>query len=219
MEKLGQKIKTLAQRGKEKGYLTYEELNDILPDDDVVSPERIDDILIMLDEVGIDLIDESEADSRDAAEIELEEEEEEKEEGISEGEFEAVVPEKIDDPVRMYLTQMGEIPLLTRDEEIELAKKIEITKKRIFRKVFASDYNIAEYVDALENLSNGGARTEATIKVDFTVDTGREKILQRLPREIKALKGITESNKNDYGKARLKKTTETERVRLLRKIR
>lgn len=219
MEKLGQKIKTLALRGKEKGYLTYEELNDILPDDDVVSPERIDDILIMLDEVGIDLIDESEADSRDAAEIELEEEEEEKEEGISEGEFEAVVPEKIDDPVRMYLTQMGEIPLLTRDEEIELAKKIEITKKRIFRKVFASDYNIAEYVDALENLSNGGARTEATIKVDFTVDTGREKILQRLPREIKALKGITESNKNDYGKARLKKTTETERVRLLRKIR
>ncbi|HHT9133767.1 MAG TPA: RNA polymerase sigma factor region1.1 domain-containing protein, partial [Candidatus Avalokitesvara rifleensis] len=178
MEKLGQKIKTLALRGKEKGYLTYEELNDILPDDDVVSPERIDDILIMLDEVGIDLIDESEADSRDAAELELEEEEEEKEEGISEGEFEAVVPEKIDDPVRMYLTQMGEIPLLTRDEEIELAKKIEITKKRIFRKVFASDYNIAEYVDALENLSNGGARTEATIKVDFTVDTGREKILQ-----------------------------------------
>src|SRR3972149_7329946 len=84
MEKLGQKIKTLALRGKEKGYLTYEELNDILPDDDVVSPERIDDILIMLDEVGIDLIDESEADSRDAAEIELEEEEEEKEEGISE---------------------------------------------------------------------------------------------------------------------------------------
>ena len=79
MEKLGQKIKTLALRGKEKGYLTYEELNDILPDDDVVSPERIDDILIMLDEVGIDLIDESEADSRDAAEIELEEEEEEKE--------------------------------------------------------------------------------------------------------------------------------------------
>lgn len=214
MEKLGQKIKTLAQRGKEKGYLTYEELNDILPDDDVVSPERIDDILIMLDEVGIDLIDESEVDSRDAVELEIEEEE-----GAPEGEFEAAVPEKIDDPVRMYLTQMGEIPLLTRDEEIELAKKIEITKKRIFRKIFASDYNIAEYINALENLSNGGTRTEATIKVDFTVDTGREKIFQRLPREIRALKNIIELNKSDYSKARLKKTTETERVKLLRNIR
>ncbi len=122
LDKLGQKIKTLAQRGKEKGYLTYEELNDILPDNDVVSPERIDDILVMLDEIGIDLIDESEVDARDAAELEIAEQG-----SVSAGVFEAVVvPEKIDDPVRMYLTQMGEIPLLTRDQEIALAMKIEI---------------------------------------------------------------------------------------------
>ncbi|MFQ5863115.1 MAG: RNA polymerase sigma factor RpoD [Candidatus Brocadiales bacterium] len=214
MEKLGQKIKTLAQRGKEKGYLTYEELNNILPDDDAVSPERIDDILIMLDEIGIDLIDESEVDSRDAAEIE-----EEEEEGLPESEHEAVIPEKIDDPVRMYLTQMGEIPLLTRDEEIALAKRIEITKKRIFRKIFECDYNIAKYVRALENLSNGGVRVEGALKVDFTVDTGRDKIFQRLPQEIRALKNIIDSNRNDYSKARLKKTTEAERISLLRKIR
>ncbi len=214
MDKLGQKIKTLAQRGKEKGYLTYEELNDILPNNDIVSPERIDDILIMLDEIGIDLIDESEVDSRDAAEIETEQKA-----GQPEEEYEVPIPEKIDDPVRMYLTQMGEIPLLTRDEEIELAKNIEITKKRIFRKLFTSDYNIAEYVSALEHMSNGGARTEGVLKVDFTVDTGREKIFQRLPKEIRALKKIMDSNKTDYSRARLKKTTETERVNLLRKIR
>lgn len=213
IDKLGQKIKTLTQRGKEKGYLTYEELNDILPDDDVVSPERIDDILMMLDEIGIDLIDESEVDSRDAMEME------EEEEGLPEEEYEEVVPEKIDDPVRMYLTQMGEIPLLTRDEEIELAKKIEITKKRIFRKVFESDYNIAEYINALENLCNGAGRVEGTLKVDFTVDTGREKIFQMLPREIRALKKMIEENQKDYARARLKKTTEAERVNLLRKIR
>lgn len=213
MEKLGQKIKTLAQRGKEKGYLTYEELNDILPDNDVVSPEKIDDILIMLDEIGIDLIDESEVDARDAAELEI------AEGGLPEGGYEVVIPEKIDDPVRMYLTQMGEIPLLTRDEEIELAKEIEITKKRIFRKVFSSDYNIEVYVDALENLCNGGGRAEGIMKLDFTVDTGRERIFQRLPKEIRALRKTIELNTNDYSKARLKKTTETERVNLLRKIR
>ncbi len=120
MDKLGQKIKMLAQRGKEKGYLTYEELNDILPNNEVVSPERIDDILLMLDEIGIDLIDESEVDSRVAGDMELPDEE-----GVStDAKYEQPVPEKIDDPVRMYLTQMGEIPLLTRDEEIELAKRI-----------------------------------------------------------------------------------------------
>ncbi|MEE9201025.1 MAG: RNA polymerase sigma factor RpoD [Candidatus Brocadiales bacterium] len=215
LDKLGQKIKTLTQRGKEKGYLTYEELNDILPNNDMVSPERIDDILVMLDEIGIDLIDESEVDARDAAELEIAEQGRE-----SQGVFETVVvPEKIDDPVRMYLTQMGEIPLLTRDQEIELAMKIEITKKRIFRKLFTSDYNIAEYANALENLSNGGARTEAIIKVDYTVDTGREKILQKLPKEIRTLRKIVDSNRSDYNKIRLKKTTETERVNLLRKIR
>ena len=215
MDKLGQKIKMLAQRGKEKGYLTYEELNDILPNNEVVSPERIDDILLMLDEIGIDLIDESEVDSRVAGDMELPDEE-----GVSaDAKYEQAVPEKIDDPVRMYLTQMGEIPLLTRDEEIELAKRIEITKKRIHRKIFASDCNIAEYISALENLCNGAPRTEFTLKVDFAVDTGREQILQRLPREIKVLRNIVELNRDDYGKVRLKKTTETERVRLLRRIR
>ena len=59
MESLNQKIKQLVQKGKEKGYLTYEELNDILPDDADISPEKIDDILMMLDELGIDLIDET----------------------------------------------------------------------------------------------------------------------------------------------------------------
>ncbi|HLA37567.1 MAG TPA: RNA polymerase sigma factor region1.1 domain-containing protein, partial [Candidatus Brocadiales bacterium] len=124
MEKLGQRIKTLVQKGKEKGYLTYEELNDLLPEDDVVSPEKIDDILIMLDEMGIDLIDEAEVESRDTLGPE-------EEEAFPEEEVEESIPEKIDDPVRMYLTQMGEIPLLRRDEEIELAKKIELTRKRV----------------------------------------------------------------------------------------
>ncbi|HHT9118067.1 MAG TPA: RNA polymerase sigma factor RpoD [Candidatus Hypogeohydataceae bacterium YC38] len=211
MEKLGPKIKTLIQKGKEKGYLTYEELNDILPDDDVVSPEKIDDILIMLDEMGIDLIDESEVESRDVVGAE-------EEEVPVEEEFEAA-PEKIDDPVRMYLTQMGEIPLLNRDEEIELAKKIEITRKRIFRKIFESDYNIEEYTRALENLSNGGLRNEHGLKVDVAVDNGREKILQRLDRYIRTLKALVKKNKEEYNRVCLKRTTEREKLYLLRKIR
>jgi RNA polymerase primary sigma factor len=63
MDKTSQKIKTLVTMGKEKGFLTYEELNDILPDDTLIQPGKIDETLIMLDKLGIDLIDESEIES------------------------------------------------------------------------------------------------------------------------------------------------------------
>src|SRR3990167_8923134 len=212
MEKLGQRIKTLVQKGKEKGYLTYEELNDLLPEDDVVSPEKIDDILIMLDEMGIDLIDEAEVESRDTLGPE-------EEEAFPEEEVEESIPEKIDDPVRMYLTQMGEIPLLRRDEEIELAKKIELTRKRVLRKIFQSDYVIEEYVKALESLNNGGPRIECNLKIDISVDNGREKIYQKIPYYVKRLKALLKKNTDTYRKLRPRRTPENERLRLMRKIR
>ena len=104
MESLNQRIKQLVQKGKEKGYLTYEELNDMLPDDADISPEKIDDILMMLDELGVDLIDEAEIETRDVGEAE--EAEAFPEVDLEFGEV-PIITEKIDDPVRMYLTQMG----------------------------------------------------------------------------------------------------------------
>src|SRR5260370_33994943 len=131
MDKIDEGLKALLESGKEKGSLTYDQVNDHLPDDET-NPEKIDQILIMLEDQGIELIDESEAEERegvspardDEARAELDltfiDEEESR---------------RIDDPVRMYLTQMGEIPLLKRDQEIALAKKIEVTRKRFRRKV------------------------------------------------------------------------------------
>ncbi|HHT9151955.1 MAG TPA: RNA polymerase sigma factor RpoD, partial [Candidatus Hypogeohydataceae bacterium YC40] len=217
MEKLGQRIKTLVQKGKEKGYLTYEELNDLLPEDDVVSPEKIDDILIMLDEMGIDLVDESEAESREDILVPEGEAEVFPEEELEEG-----IPEKIDDPVRMYLTQMGEISLLTRDEEIALAKTIELTRKRIVRKVFQSDHVIEEYIKSLESFNNLGSRTERNernLKIDLSAEDGKEKIFQKLPHYLKRLKALLKKNTDAYAKVRSRSTAENERLRLLRKIR
>jgi len=127
--KLDDGLKTLFESGKRKGYLTFAQVNEFLPDD-AVNPDKLDQLLQVLEEQGIELIEESEAEEREsetrrpeAAEI------------ADRGEPElAFLDEddgrKIDDPVRMYLTQMGEIPLLKREEEIALAKKIEVTRKR-----------------------------------------------------------------------------------------
>ena len=122
--KIDEGLKALLESGKRKGYLTYSQVNDYLPDD-AVNPEKLDQLLLVLEEQGIELIDESEAEEREtgpetaeddsAAELDLSFMEEED-------------SRKIDDPVRMYLTQMGEIPLLKREEEISLAKKIEVTR-------------------------------------------------------------------------------------------
>jgi len=216
MDNLNQKIKHLVQKGKEKGYLTYEELNDMLPDDADISPEKIDDLLMMLDELGIDLIDETEIESRDVADAE--EAPVFQEVDLEFGEV-PTITEKIDDPVRMYLTQMGEIPLLTRDEEIMLAKKIEITRKRFLKKVLHSDLSLATCLKILEDVNNGELSFDRTLKVNVMVDNCKDGILEQFPRSSKILKTILQKNKDDYLRAKRKQTSEKERIKLLRVIR
>ena len=216
MDNLNQKIKHLVQKGKEKGYLTYEELNDMLPDDADISPEKIDDILMMLDELGIDLIDETEIESRDVADAE--EVPVFQEVDLEFGEV-PIITEKIDDPVRMYLTQMGEIPLLTRDEEIMLAKKIEITRKRFLKKVLHSDLSLSTCLKILEDVNNGELSFDRTLKVNAMVDNCKDEILEQFPRSSKILKTILQKNKDDYLRAKRKQTSEKERIKLLRVIR
>lgn len=216
MENLNQKIKLLTQKGKEKGYLTYEELNDMLPDDAEIPPEKIDDILMMLDELGIDLIDEADIEGREIVDSE-------EAEPYSEGEFgfgEApTVTEKIDDPVRMYLTQMGEIPLLTREEEIMLAKKIEITRRGFLKKVLHSDLSLQTCLKIVEDVNNGELSFDRTLKVDAMVENYKDDILEEFPRSAKYLRSIIQKNKEDYQHLKRKQTPEKEKIKLLRTIR
>lgn len=216
MENLNQKIKQLVQKGKEKGYLTYEELNDMLPDDTDISPEKIDDILMMLDELGIDLIDETDIEARDITDTE--EAEIYSETDLEFGEV-PTITEKIDDPVRMYLTQMGEIPLLTRDEEIMLAKKIEITRKRFLKKVLHSDLSLLTCLRILEDVNNGELSFDRTLKVNTMVDNCKDEILEQFPKNAKVLKSILQKNREDYLHSKRKQISEKEKIRLLRAIR
>src|SRR5437667_6851855 len=114
--KMDEGLKALVESGKGKGYLTYSQVNDYLPDD-AVNPEKLDQLLLVLEEHGIELIDESEAEERETGPEEAAAADEEVRAEL-ELSFMDDEEKRIDDPVRMYLTQMGEIPLLKRDEEI-----------------------------------------------------------------------------------------------------
>src|SRR5690606_5776626 len=105
---------------------------------------------------------------------------------------------RIDDPVRMYLTQMGEIPLLTREQEIALAKKIEITRKRFRRQLLESDYAMKQAVDILTKVFNGDLPFDRTIKVSVTEGLEKDQILGRMKHSLGTLEVLRERNHEDF---------------------
>jgi len=181
-------MKLLTDRGKERGFLTYEELNDILPEE-TVSPEKIDQILVQLDQLGIDLIDESDVAEREALESR---------DGDFFDELEDEELDSVDDPVRMYLTQMGEIPLLSREEEILLAKKIEMTRRDFRTLVLESDLSIETSIGVLEDVDRGEAPFERTLNALGTDENTKEDLHKKLPENLKTLTAMLERNRQDY---------------------
>jgi RNA polymerase primary sigma factor len=218
MDKTSQKIKALVVKGKEKGFITYEELNDILPDDSLVQPGKIDETLMMLDELGIDLIEESEIEAREAADTE-DADNESKDDAKAKISVATGASEKIDDPIRMYLTQMGVIPLLSRDEEIALAKKIEMTRKNYHRKILKSDFSQEISVKILEDITNGDLPFDRTLAINIEFENQKEKLLKQFPVHTKALRTILKKNREDYGQLKLKRTSAKDRYRLLKNVR
>ena len=205
MDKLDEGIKTLLDLGKRRGFLTFDQVNDLLPDD-ATSPERIHGLLETLDEMGIELINEDEAETRLLASGDLDDEPDDElvDEPAEDEETELTtedledISRRIDDPVRMYLTQMGEIPLLTREQEINLAKKIEVTRKRFRRKVLECHYALAVVVDVLEKVNDGQLPFDRTVKVSVTENLEKEQILGRMPHNLKTLRHLMECNVRDF---------------------
>ncbi|HEV3338936.1 MAG TPA: sigma-70 family RNA polymerase sigma factor, partial [Pirellulales bacterium] len=103
-----------------------------------------------------------------------------------------------DDPVRMYLTQMGEIPLLTRSQEIALAKEIEITRARFRRKLLECDYVIRDAVKVLRRVHSGELPFDRTVQVSVTDRLEKDQILGRFPHNLRTLDTLLHRNRRDY---------------------
>ena len=143
-------IKKLIDAGKEKGYLTYDEANELIPHD-VHSPEDLDDLLTTIGTQGIDVIEPGS--KPPSAQIERGEEAEAGEDvelDLTPGQL-----EKTNDPVRMYLREMGTVPLLTREGEVEIAKRIERGQMKVLKAISRSPIVIREILSLGEDLKRG----------------------------------------------------------------
>ncbi len=132
---------------------------------------------------------------------------------IEEGDLEelAETSETTDDPVRMYLMQMGEIPLLTREEEIAAAKKIERTRTRYRHWMLATDFMLQGALKLLENVRDGKLRLDRTIEVSVTNAVEKKAIMKRIVPNIHTLRNLLVLNHHDYFVAIDRKRPEAER--------
>jgi len=206
-----QQIKLIIKKGEKKGFLTYEEMNDDLSED-AISLSRLDSLLETLDEMGITLLDEADVESRQAAKAQDEEFEipddqsADKEKQLKEDELlekqlvGEEVARRIDDPIRMYLTQMGQIPLLTRKSEIALARKIEIARMAFRRKMLQNDYCARNSLDLLQQVHNGMMSFDRTIKVGTAPQLMKSVIKKRLSENIRTVDKLLKINQDLFKK-------------------
>lgn len=208
MEKLETELKVALETGKQKGFLTYDEFTDLLPDED---PEKLDNILMTLDEHGIELIDEEAQSNNLSRDRETED--------FFDEEFGEDANERIDDPVRMYLTQMGEIPLLSREDEIKLAKKIELTRKRFRKKVLESEVSLETAAQILIDVQNGELAFDRTLRGNNSSEIKKCDIEVKLCESIEVLGEILKLNVKEFGEYLECKSGSQKRSQLAKKIR
>jgi RNA polymerase primary sigma factor len=198
MDRFDPDLQELIAIGKSQGYLTYDQVNQYLPDE-AVNPEKLDNLLIALDELGIDLTDQP---STGAFEDGTPPAKETGKAVTVEEDLPQLAPDFFpkltDDPIRMYLTQMAEIPLLTREQEISLAKKIEVTRKRFRRTLLGCGFAMRQTVGTLEKVHRGELPFDRTIKVSLTECLTKEQIQARMPHNLPTLNHLLQQDRADF---------------------
>ena len=188
-------LKRLISMGKEKGYLTYDEVNDALPDD-LVDSDKLDDMMMIFDEMDIAIVDTSqkvkvlkEKIEKEAGTIEEEEEELRLEEDEQGG--------RVTDPVKMYLREMCMVCLLTREGEVEIAKRIEQGEQEVIDAIIATPVGVREILGLREKIAQNRLRIRDVLKhIDEELSPEEEaREQEKLLCLLEEVQGLDEGNR------------------------
>ena len=212
MESLTKDLSQLVELGRNQGYLTYEQVSNYLPDE-ASTAEKLDELFVALDRIGIEIVEASDIPNSQPPGTPIPN----RNPGVlkplklsvyrgedSESNLPALEASPAprasmtSDPVRLYLSQMCQIPLLNREQEIALAKKIEITRRKFRRAVLGNDYALRHTVEILRKVAAGVLPFDRTIKVSLTEQLTKEQISGRLPTNLGTLDHLIEQNRRDF---------------------
>ncbi len=191
----------LIAQGRAQGYLTYDQVTAYLPDQEN-NADRLDRLVTALEEAGIELVrgrppiakvsapNESGSRHEDAL--------------LKDPILQDLLPgEKSrwsSDPIRLYLSQMSQVPLLSREQEVALAKRIEVARKRFRRSVIGCYLVLKNAVQILEQVQQGHLSFDRTLKVSLTDQLTKEQILARMPHNLPTLRALMAANERDFNR-------------------
>jgi len=185
-----ERLRDLVKLAKDQGYLTWDDLNEAIPES-VNNPEELEAIIMFLRNLEIDVIDASEVDRYKQTAAGTEEE-------LSDEEKTDAKLDILDDPVRMYLKQMGQVPLLTREQEVEISKRIEDAESMVQKHLNRFGFTAREYLNLARKLEQGRERFDRVIQ-DKKIDS-RDKYLSTLKALVRSVEGANQKADSAYAK-------------------
>ena len=166
---LQERVRDMVKLAKEQGYVTYDDINEALPEN-MADPEEMEQLINRLRSMEVDIIDASEVDRYKDGKKDIDDEDEEKDQKL----------DILDDPVRMYLKQMGQVPLLTREQEVEISKRIEDAELMVQKFINRFGFTSKAHLELAQKLIEGRERFDRVI-LDKKIES-RERYMKALPK-------------------------------------